>query len=72
VPSSVRKVVSEEMLTWHEDTRFVPAEHTIYCRPRGSGSSSPTARAPAASSRGKSLSRCPSSARSSSSTWLRS
>ena len=30
VPSSVRKVLSEEMLTWHEDTRFVPAEHTIY------------------------------------------
>jgi hypothetical protein len=30
VPSSVRKVLNEEMLTWHEDTRFVPAEHTIY------------------------------------------
>lgn len=30
VPSSVRKVLSEEMLTWHEDTRFVPADHTIY------------------------------------------
>jgi hypothetical protein len=30
VPSSVRKVMSEDMLTWHEDTRFVPAEHTIY------------------------------------------
>jgi hypothetical protein len=30
VPSSVRKVLNEEMLTWHEDTRFVPAEHTIH------------------------------------------
>ena len=30
VPSAVRKVLSEEMLTWHEDTKFVPAEHTIY------------------------------------------
>jgi hypothetical protein len=30
VPSSVRKVLSEDMLTWHEDTRFVPNEHTIY------------------------------------------
>lgn len=30
VPKSVRKVMSEDMLTWHEDTRFVPAEHTIY------------------------------------------
>ncbi len=30
VPSSVRKVLNEEMLTWHEDTRFVPSEHTIH------------------------------------------
>jgi Protein of unknown function (DUF2505) len=30
VPASVRRVLSEEMLTWHEDTRFVPAEHTIH------------------------------------------
>jgi hypothetical protein len=30
VPASVRKVLNEEMLTWHEDTRFVPAEHTIH------------------------------------------
>jgi hypothetical protein len=30
VPPAVRKVLSEEMLTWHEDTRFVPAEHTIH------------------------------------------
>ena len=30
LPASARRVVSEEMLTWHEDTRFVPKEHTIY------------------------------------------
>ncbi len=30
VPPAVRKVLSEEMLTWHEDTKFVPAEHTIH------------------------------------------
>lgn len=30
LPSSARRVVSEDMLTWHEDTKFVPAEHTIY------------------------------------------
>lgn len=30
IPPAARRVVSEDMLTWHEDTRFVPAEHTIY------------------------------------------
>lgn len=30
VPASVRKVLSEDMLTWHEDTRYVPKEHTIH------------------------------------------
>jgi hypothetical protein len=30
IPASARKVVSEDMLTWHEDTKFVPGEHTIY------------------------------------------
>lgn len=30
IPPAARKVMSEDMLTWHEDTRFVPAEHTIY------------------------------------------
>ena len=30
LPASARKVVSEDMLTWHEDTKFVPKEHTIY------------------------------------------
>jgi hypothetical protein len=30
VPGPVQKVLPEEMLTWHEDTKFVPAEHTIY------------------------------------------
>jgi hypothetical protein len=30
IPASARKVVSEEMLTWYEDTKFVPNEHTIY------------------------------------------
>lgn len=30
IPASARRVVSEDMLTWHEDTKFVPAEHTIY------------------------------------------
>ncbi|HEY1100122.1 MAG TPA: DUF2505 domain-containing protein [Myxococcota bacterium] len=30
VPPAVRKVLSEDMLTWHEDTKFVPNEHTIH------------------------------------------
>jgi hypothetical protein len=30
MPATARRVVSEDMLTWHEDTKFVPAEHTIY------------------------------------------
>lgn len=30
VPLAARRVVTDEMLTWHEDTRFVPSEHTIY------------------------------------------
>lgn len=30
LPASARKVMSDDMLTWHEDTRFVPSEHTIY------------------------------------------
>ena len=30
IPPAARKVLSEEMLTWHEDTRFVPADHAIY------------------------------------------
>lgn len=30
IPASARRVVSEDMLTWHEDTKFVPSEHTIY------------------------------------------
>lgn len=30
IPASARKVMNEDMLTWHEDTRFVPSEHTIY------------------------------------------
>lgn len=30
LPASARRVVSEDMLTWHEDTKFVPGEHTIY------------------------------------------
>lgn len=30
VPPAARKVMSEDMFTWHEDTRFVPAEHTIH------------------------------------------
>ncbi len=30
LPASARRVVSEEMLTWHEDTKFVPNDHTIY------------------------------------------
>jgi hypothetical protein len=30
IPSSARRVVSEDMLTWHENTKFVPKEHTIY------------------------------------------
>jgi hypothetical protein len=34
VPASARKVVTEDMLTWDEVTRFVPQEHTIYWRIR--------------------------------------
>jgi hypothetical protein len=30
IPAAARKVLTEEMLTWHEDTRFLPEEHTIY------------------------------------------
>ncbi len=30
LPAAARRIVSEDMLTWHEDTKFVPAEHTIY------------------------------------------
>ena len=30
IPASARRVVNEDMLTWHEDTRFEPKEHTIY------------------------------------------
>jgi hypothetical protein len=30
IPKSAQKVVSPEFLTWHEDTRFEPKEHTIY------------------------------------------
>src|ERR1041385_836293 len=30
IPVSARKVVNDDMLTWHEDTRFEPKEHTIY------------------------------------------
>jgi hypothetical protein len=30
VPASAKKVISDDMLTWHEETRFVPAEHTIH------------------------------------------
>jgi hypothetical protein len=30
IPASARKVVNEDMLTWHEDTRFEPREHTIH------------------------------------------
>lgn len=30
IPTSARRVVNEDMLTWHEDTRFVPSEHTIH------------------------------------------
>ncbi len=30
IPLAARRVVTEDMLTWHEDTRFVPSEHTIY------------------------------------------
>lgn len=30
IPPAARKVISEEMLTWYEDTRFEPDEHTIH------------------------------------------
>jgi hypothetical protein len=30
IPAGARKVLSEDMLTWYEDTRFEPKEHTIY------------------------------------------
>jgi hypothetical protein len=30
IPGAARRVLSEADLTWHEDTRFVPSEHTIY------------------------------------------
>ena len=30
IPPAARKVMSEEMLTWWEDTTFVPEEHCIY------------------------------------------
>ena len=30
IPLAARRAVSEDMLTWHEDTRFVPNEHAIY------------------------------------------
>ena len=30
LPPGVNKVISEDMLTWWEDTKFVPAEHNIY------------------------------------------
>ncbi len=30
IPASARKVVNDDMLTWHEVTRFVPAEHVIH------------------------------------------
>ncbi len=32
IPAAARKVVTEEMLTWHEDTRFEPSEHAIHFR----------------------------------------
>lgn len=30
IPATARKVLTEEMLTWYEDTRFEPSEHTIH------------------------------------------
>ena len=30
IPASARRAISEDMLTWHEDTRFEPTEHTIH------------------------------------------
>lgn len=30
IPGPARKVLSEDMLTWHEDARWVPREHTIH------------------------------------------
>lgn len=30
IPPAARKVMTEEMLTWHEDARFEPAEHCIH------------------------------------------
>ena len=30
IPATAQKVISEEMLTWHEDTRFEPSEHAIH------------------------------------------
>ncbi len=30
IPASARRVVNEDMLTWHEDTRFEPTEHAIH------------------------------------------
>lgn len=30
IPAAAQKVLSEDMLTWYEDTRFEPSEHTIY------------------------------------------
>jgi hypothetical protein len=30
IPVAARKVMGEDMLTWWEDTKFVPSEHTIY------------------------------------------
>src|SRR5687768_18116255 len=30
IPGPARKVISEDMLAWYEDTRWVPKEHCIY------------------------------------------
>ena len=30
VPAAARSVINDDMLTWFEDARFAPAEHTIY------------------------------------------
>lgn len=30
IPATARKVITEEMLTWYEDTRFEPEEHAIH------------------------------------------
>ncbi len=30
IPKPAQRVLSEEMLTWFEESRFVPGEHTIY------------------------------------------